>query len=102
MDVVDVHDGERAVFRFEQRGLCGEVRLGCAVEVEVVEPEVREDRHIEHHAVDAVQDDDSFSADRFVTDRSVDVHIVSLRRKLGSCGSYIQTVRGVGYRLQDA
>ncbi len=52
--------------------------------------------------VDAVQDDDSFSADRFVTDRSVDVHIVSLRRKLGSCGSYIQTVRGVGYRLQDA
>jgi len=37
-----------------------------------------------------------------VTDRSVDVHIVSLRRKLGSCGAYIETVRGVGYRLRDA
>ncbi|MAE63116.1 MAG: DNA-binding response regulator [Phycisphaeraceae bacterium] len=33
-----------------------------------------------------------------VTDRSVDVHIVSLRRKLGDVGGYIQTVRGVGYR----
>ena len=35
-----------------------------------------------------------------VTDRSVDVHIVSLRRKLGDAGVYIQTVRGVGYRLE--
>ena len=51
--------------------------------------------------VDATQGDDSFVNDRFVTDRSVDVHIVSLRRKLGSCGTYIETVRGVGYRLQD-
>jgi len=51
--------------------------------------------------VDAAQGDDSFVPDRFVTDRSVDVHIVSLRRKLGPCGPYIETVRGVGYRLQD-
>lgn len=51
--------------------------------------------------VDAAQGDDVFVSDRFVTDRSVDVHIVSLRRKLGVCGSYIETVRGVGYRLQD-
>lgn len=36
-----------------------------------------------------------------VTDRSVDVHIVSLRRKLGPAGSCIETVRGVGYRLRD-
>lgn len=35
-----------------------------------------------------------------VTDRSVDVHIVSLRRKLGVAGKYIQTVRGVGYRME--
>jgi DNA-binding response OmpR family regulator len=34
-----------------------------------------------------------------VTDRSVDVQIVSLRRKLGSAGALIQTVRGVGYRF---
>ena len=52
--------------------------------------------------VEAAQGDDAFVSDRFVTDRSVDVHIVSLRRKLGSAGACIETVRGVGYRLQDA
>jgi two-component system phosphate regulon response regulator PhoB len=36
-----------------------------------------------------------------VTDRSVDVQIVGLRRKLGPCGNYIETVRGVGYRFRD-
>jgi two-component system phosphate regulon response regulator PhoB len=35
-----------------------------------------------------------------VTDRSVDVMIVGLRRKLGLSGKYIETVRGVGYRLK--
>ncbi len=34
-----------------------------------------------------------------VADRSVDVQIVGLRRKLGVCGRYIETVRGVGYRF---
>lgn len=32
--------------------------------------------------------------------RTVDVHIGTLRTKLGSCGAYIQTVRGVGYRME--
>lgn len=32
--------------------------------------------------------------------RTVDVHIRTLRSKLGKCGEYIQTVRGVGYRLE--
>jgi two-component system phosphate regulon response regulator PhoB len=36
-----------------------------------------------------------------VTDRAVDVQIVSLRKKLGPCGKYIETVRGVGYRFKD-
>ena len=36
-----------------------------------------------------------------VTERSVDVHIVSLRRKLGTSGEAIETIRGVGYRLQE-
>ena len=36
-----------------------------------------------------------------VTDRSVDVHIVSLRRKLGAQGALIETVRGVGYRFSE-
>ncbi len=37
-----------------------------------------------------------------VTERAIDVHIVSLRRKLGATGRYIETVRGVGYKLKDA
>lgn len=36
-----------------------------------------------------------------VTDRSVDVQVVGLRKKLGSAGHYIQTVRGVGYRFKE-
>lgn len=39
--------------------------------------------------------------DYSVTDRAVDVQIVGLRKKLGSCGKYIETVRGVGYRFKD-
>ncbi len=34
-----------------------------------------------------------------VTDRSVDVHMTALRRKLGSVGARLLTVRGVGYRF---
>lgn len=37
-----------------------------------------------------------------VTERSVDVQIVGLRKKLGAAGKYIETVRGVGYRLKEA
>ena len=33
--------------------------------------------------------------------RTVDVHIGTLRTKLGECGEYIDTVRGVGYRLEE-
>jgi two-component system alkaline phosphatase synthesis response regulator PhoP len=36
-----------------------------------------------------------------VTDRSVDVQVVGLRRKLGSAGELIETVRGVGYRFRE-
>lgn len=36
-----------------------------------------------------------------VTDRSVDVQIVALRRKLGDAGKSIETVRGVGYRFRE-
>jgi DNA-binding response OmpR family regulator len=46
--------------------------------------------------VDAVRGDDYP-----VTDRSVDVQIVGLRKKLGDSGHYIETVRGVGYRFKE-
>lgn len=32
--------------------------------------------------------------------RTVDVHMRTLRQKLGACGEYIETVRGVGYRME--
>ena len=37
-----------------------------------------------------------------VTDRSVDVQVVGLRKKLGAAGRYIETVRGGGYRFREA
>ena len=46
--------------------------------------------------VDAVRGDDYP-----VTDRSVDVQIVGLRKKLGTAGKYVETVRGVGYRFKE-
>ncbi|MFA5852677.1 MAG: winged helix-turn-helix domain-containing protein, partial [Spirochaetales bacterium] len=36
-----------------------------------------------------------------VTDRAIDVHILSIRRKLGEAGALVETVRGIGYRLKD-
>lgn len=39
--------------------------------------------------------------DANATDRAVDVHIVSLRRKLGAHGDTIETIRGVGYRFKE-
>lgn len=36
-----------------------------------------------------------------VTDRSVDVQVVGLRRKLGDHAACIETVRGVGYRFRE-
>jgi two-component system, OmpR family, alkaline phosphatase synthesis response regulator PhoP len=38
--------------------------------------------------------------DAGVTERSVDVHITALRRKLGDAGAVIETIRGIGYRLR--
>jgi two-component system, OmpR family, alkaline phosphatase synthesis response regulator PhoP len=38
--------------------------------------------------------------DVHVVDRTVDVHISKIREKLGSYGEYIETVKGVGYRMR--
>jgi len=45
--------------------------------------------------------DEIHGSDCMVTDRAVDVQIVGLRRKLGSYGKLIETIRGIGYRLRD-
>ncbi len=36
-----------------------------------------------------------------VTERTIDTHVKRLRRKLGPAASYIETVRGVGYRMVE-
>ena len=41
-----------------------------------------------------------WSTDYVGETRTVDVHIGTLRTKLGVCGEYIRTVRGVGYRME--
>ena len=43
-----------------------------------------------------------WGTDYFGETRTVDVHIGTLRTKLGPCGEWIRTVRGVGYRLERA
>lgn len=43
--------------------------------------------------------DHALGNDAVVTDRTIDVHITSLRKKLGKSRDLIETVRGVGYRL---
>ncbi len=43
--------------------------------------------------------DGALGRDVTVLDRTIDVHILALRRKLGDCGGYIETVRGFGYKF---
>jgi len=43
--------------------------------------------------------DQALGLDVVVTDRTIDVHMTGLRRKLGAARECLQTVRGVGYRL---
>ncbi|GAB4187059.1 MAG: response regulator transcription factor [Simkaniaceae bacterium] len=45
--------------------------------------------------------DDIHNDDAFVVDRNIDVHIASLRKKLGPNFDWIETVRGIGYRFKE-
>jgi two-component system, OmpR family, alkaline phosphatase synthesis response regulator PhoP len=45
--------------------------------------------------------DNALGRDVSVVDRTIDVHVTGLRRKLGPCGEWIETVRGFGYRFQE-
>lgn len=46
--------------------------------------------------------DSALGADTLVLERTIDVHIRSLRKKLGSSAEMVETVRGVGYRFREA
>ena len=39
--------------------------------------------------------------DTIVVDRNVDVHVATLRKKLGDYGQYIETIRGLGYKFRE-
>lgn len=45
--------------------------------------------------------DATMGEDYAVTERSIDVQVVGLRKKLGEFANYVETVRGVGYRFKD-
>lgn len=45
--------------------------------------------------------DDINNDDSFIVDRNIDVHIASLRKKLGPTFDWIETVRGIGYRFKE-
>lgn len=45
--------------------------------------------------------DDTHNDDAFIVDRNIDVHVASLRKKLGPNFDWIETVRGVGYRFRE-
>jgi len=45
--------------------------------------------------------DSALGQDVSVVDRTIDVHITALRRKLEACGGWIETVRGFGYRFRE-
>lgn len=45
--------------------------------------------------------DAALGADTLVLERTIDVHIRSLRKKMGESNKLIQTVRGIGYRFRD-
>lgn len=59
--------------------------------------------HLANRRGRVISRDDLISAgrgdDAAVIDRTIDVHIGSLRKKLGKAGNLIETVRGVGYKL---
>ncbi len=39
--------------------------------------------------------------DAYIIDRNVDVHVATLRKKLGEYGSHILTIRGLGYKFRE-
>lgn len=45
--------------------------------------------------------DQAFGSDVVVVDRNIDVHIRGIRKKIDPNQSYIETIRGVGYRFRD-
>jgi len=42
-----------------------------------------------------------WQGEKYVTERTIDVHVAHLRSKLGSMGNLIENIRGIGYRFTE-
>jgi two-component system, OmpR family, alkaline phosphatase synthesis response regulator PhoP len=96
-DVLHVHD--IVIDPSRHQVLCGKTRVELtATEFKLLHLLARRPGRVytREQIVSSVKGDDYP-----VTDRSVDVQIVGLRRKLGSHGDCVETVRGVGYRFRE-
>lgn len=95
---------------FEHRGICinkerhsvtisGELVDFSATEFGILELLVREPGRVftREQIINHVK-----GPDYPVTDRAIDVHILSIRRKLNDLADLVETIRGIGYRLKDS
>ncbi len=60
---------------------------------------------VENHGITLSREkilDNVWNYDYFGDARTIDTHITKLRRKLGSCGNYLTTIRGIGYKFEVA
>lgn len=77
----------------------------CGESVQLTMTEFRLLRHLVSSAGRAFSRsqllDTAISPDAIVVDRNVDVHIATLRKKLGEYGKNIETIRGLGYKFRE-
>lgn len=88
-----------AIDRVRHRALCqGEELDLTPTEFRLLEVLLRQTGRAfsRHELMDA-----AIGEDAMVLERTIDVHVKSLRRKLGAAGDLIETVRGVGYRFHE-
>lgn len=58
---------------------------------------------VENHGITLSREkilDNVWNYDYFGDARTIDTHVTKLRKKLGTCGSYLTTVRGIGYKFE--
>ena len=96
-EIIDIHDLTIDPSRHEVR-LKGELLSLTRSEFDILTTLARKPGRVftRYEIVDSLH-----GGQYVVSDRAVDVQITYLRKKLGDCKHYIETVRGVGYRFKD-
>ena len=81
-----------------QATVAGEELVLTPTEFRLLEPLIRQPGRAfsRHELMDA-----AIGEDAIVLERTIDVHVKSLRRKMGDAADFIETIRGVGYRFQE-